>query len=77
MGILDRFKKKKIEPLLPLPAEPVKPILSTEPATMENLKAKIDLTLTHMDNLRIQYENLNERMKIIERLVTEIRSYCK
>jgi len=76
MGVLDRFKKKKEEPV-PLPIEPVKPIVSTEPATMENLKAKIDLSLTHLDNLRIQYENLNERMKNIERLVTEIRSYCK
>jgi len=77
MGILDRFKKKKEEPVV-LPMEPVKkPEFGAEPATLENVKARMELILTQLDSLRIQNENLNERIKNIERLVTEIRSYCK
>jgi len=80
MGILDRFKKK--EPLpdvgslpsLP-PALPEAPTL--EKTTMENVKAKIDLVATQLDSLRTQYETLNERIKNIEKVVTEIRSFCR
>lgn len=76
-GLKEKFIKKKVEPVLPLPVEPVKPEASFEPASLDNVKAKIELISTQIDSLRIQNENLNERMKNIERLVTEIRSYCK
>jgi hypothetical protein len=81
MGILSNLKqkmsRKKLEPLPALPPLPSKPETSFEPTNMDNVKAKMELVLTQMDSLRIQYETLNERMKNIERLVTEIRSYCK
>jgi len=81
MGILSNLKqklsRKKLEPLPPLPPLPSKPEISFEPTNMDNVKAKMELVLTQMDSLRIQYETLNERIKNIERLVTEIRSYCK
>lgn len=81
MGILSSIKqklgKKKLEPLPPLPLLPTKPEVSFEPTNIENVKAKVELSLTQLESLRIQYETLNERIKNIERLVTEIRSYCK
>jgi hypothetical protein len=71
------MSRKKLEPLPALPPLPSKPETSFEPTNMDNVKAKMELVLTQMDSLRIQYETLNERIKNIERLVTEIRSYCK
>lgn len=81
MGILsrikERFKRKKEEPVVEVPTGLVKPEVSLEPVTIENVKVKMELVLTQLDSLRIQYETLNERIKNIERLVTEIRAYCK
>jgi len=81
MGVFSNLKqklsRKKLEPLPPLPSLPTKPEVSFEPTNLENIKAKVELSLTQLDSLRIQYETLNERIKNIERLVTEIRSYCK
>lgn len=78
MGILDRLRRKK-EPLPPLPPpepEP-KPDTGLSLAAEGNVKAKIELMMTQMDSLQTQYAALNERIKNIERLVTEIRSFCK
>lgn len=76
MGILSRikgaFRKKKEEPIEELPEIPEEKE-SLEPATLENLKAKMDLILTQMESLKIQNETLLERLKIIERLLIEIR----
>lgn len=82
MGIFGRIKgifRRKKKELPPVPAEATrlaKPP-TTEAATMENMKAKMDLMMTHLDSLKVQNETLNERIKNIERLVTEIRGYCK
>jgi uncharacterized coiled-coil DUF342 family protein len=83
MGIFSFLKRKKetkplglppeVESLPPLP--PVKPEPSLESSSIENLKAKIDLLLTHVDSLKTQYETMNERIKNIEQMVQEIRSY--
>ncbi len=75
MGIISKIKeklgKKKEEPLeeLQIPEE----VPKLEPATLENMKAKMDLILTQMESLRIQNETLNERLKIIEKLLVEIK----
>ena len=78
MGIFSRiksiFRRKKEEPAEELPEIPEeKPLESLEPATLENLKAKMDLILTQMESLKIQNETLIERLKIIEKLLIEIR----
>lgn len=76
MGLFSRLKfwRKKEEPLPPVE---IKREIIPEATTMENLKAKMDLVLTQLDSLRVQNETLNERIKNIEKLVTEIRGYCK
>jgi len=77
MGIFSRLKfwKKKEEPLPAVPE--IKPEITPESTRIENVKAKMDLILTQLDSLRVQNETLSERIKNIERLVTEIRGYCK
>ena len=80
MGFFDRFRRKKKETELPeLPEEhvPATGQVGLESANAENVKAKIELLMTQMDSLQTQYSALNERIKNIERLVMEIRSFCK
>ncbi|MEM7821294.1 MAG: hypothetical protein QXX38_00530 [Candidatus Aenigmatarchaeota archaeon] len=80
MGIFSRIKErfKKKESLIPsLEAPPTLKEKTLEEVSLENLKAKIDLILTRLDSLNIQNTNLGERIERIERLVTEIRGYCK
>ncbi|MDI6798787.1 MAG: hypothetical protein QMD12_02205 [Candidatus Aenigmarchaeota archaeon] len=77
MGIFSFFRRKK-EPLqLPpeLPKfEAPKPV-SLEASAIENVKAKMDLLLTQLDSLKTQHETLNERIRNIEQILQEIRSY--
>ena len=81
MGIGSLFRRKKKESLPKLPpvsiTKPIPPKAETplEKSTLENVKAKIDLMLTQIDSLKTQYETLNERLKKIEQMVEEIRSY--
>jgi len=89
MGIFDRFRRKKKEsldePKFPAaapqtrpvaPGVPVAPAVPTS-ATRDSLKAEVDLVLSQMENVRMQYEAISARLQNIERLVTEIRSFCK
>ena len=79
MGFLSSLKEKfgkKKETLPTLPPLPPGPATTAELVTIENVKVKMELVLTQLDSLRVQYETLNERIKNIEKLVTEIRSYC-
>lgn len=89
MGILDRFKRRKKDrlddPALPLdaprqavprPALPYAPAVPTS-AMSGSIKAEMDLVLSQMENLRMQYDAISSRLQNIERLVTEIRSFCK
>jgi len=90
MGILDRLRRKKKDrldepryptaaPTTTAPAAPVVHIAPAVPtsATAGSLKAEMDLVLSQMENLRMQYEAVSSRLQNIERLVTEIRSFCK
>ena len=85
MGIFSWLRRKKKEslPLEPIEAAGVTEratravISGTEPVTMENVRAKLELMMTRLDSLSTQYAAMNERLKNIERLVTEIRSFCK
>ena len=83
MGIVDRikgaFRRKKGIELPPMPEIPeAKPSLSEAgDINIENYKAKMELMMTKLDSISTQYAALNERVKNIERLVTEIRSFCK
>ena len=77
MGIFSIFKKKEKPPAVDIKSLPPISELSLEKTSAENMKAKMDLIATQMDSLRTQYETLNERIKNIEKLVTEIRSFYK
>lgn len=92
MGLLDRLRRKKKyeldEPRFPAgypetmaaaattapvqyaPAVPISTATST-------LKSELDLLLSQMENLRMQYEAISSRLQNIERLVAEIRSFCR
>lgn len=83
MGILDKLRRKKKseldEPRFPegIPPSPLTaPAVTTSVAT-SSLKAEMDLVLSQMENMRMQYEAISSRLQNIERLVTEIRSFCK
>lgn len=82
MGIFDRFRRKKKAKLEALPSPAVGtdagrgPVTPTSVAT-GNVKAQMDLVLAQVDSLRMQYETINARLQNIERLVTEIRSFCR
>jgi len=38
---------------------------------------QMELLRTQLDNMRMQYESINARLQNIERVVAEIRSFCK
>jgi len=78
-----RRKKRESLPFEPIEAAGVSErtagatISEAEPVTIENVRAKLELVMTRLDSLSTQYAAMNERLKNIERLVTEIRSFCK
>lgn len=88
MGIFDRFRKKKKDDFLdvtalpPATAQPLTPGVPTVPGAPvavapTSSRAEIDLIASRLENLRMQYEAISVRLQNIERLVTEIRSFCK
>ncbi|MBI4894449.1 MAG: hypothetical protein HY833_01800 [Candidatus Aenigmarchaeota archaeon] len=46
-------------------------------ASQENMKAKIDLMMTQVDSIRLQNENLNERLVQIEKMVKQLLEMAK
>jgi hypothetical protein len=83
MGLLSRFRKKKEkldEPKFPANVPQQQPA-QTAPAvpmsSTSSIKAEMDLVLSQMENLRMQYEAINAKLQNIERVVTEIRSFCR
>jgi len=90
MGFFDRFRRKKKDKIFNTPTVKPPPAVTTQSTSMtppapavplavksENVRTEIELIRSQMDNIRIQYESINARLKNIERLVTEIRSFCK
>lgn len=45
---------------------------SSESASQENLKAKIDLMMTQIDSMKIQSQSMNERILQIENMVKQL-----
>ena len=93
MAILDFLKRKKknidLEPLPEItPPASYKPLPTSEPAyqvqpqTQTNIQPRMsnpemEVVISKIENLRMQYEAINARLQNIERMVTEIRSFCK
>ncbi len=50
---------------------------TSESATTANVKARMDLVLTQMDSLRVQYESVNERLINIEKMLKELYDMAK
>lgn len=81
--LIFRKKEKPIE--TPASLTPLSSRASALPAgypsisdtNLENLRAKVDLMLTQIDNLKIEYEAINQRMQNIERMVKEIYTMAK
>ena len=74
--------KKKESPaeaaLTNYPASPTnQPMGYPTDASTENLKAKVDLMLTQIDSLKIEYEAINQRIQNIERMVKELYAMAK
>lgn len=77
-----RFPTGVTPTTMPTAARPATPAVPTAPAVPTtamrgSLKAELDLVLSQMENLRMQYEAISSRLQNIERLATEIRSFCK
>jgi len=81
-------KKKELPPTeVPLvypPSAPSQPTYPTSPSgytapdtATENLRAKVDLMLTQIDSLKIEYEAINQRIQNIERMVRELYTMAK
>ncbi len=80
--IFGRGKKKEPSaeetPLTEYPAPYVPTNQPNYPdALSENLKAKIDLMLSQVDSLKIEYEAINQRIQNIERMVRELYTMAK
>lgn len=58
------------------PSYSAQPAYPTDVAS-ENLKAKVDLMLTQIDSLKIEYEAINQRIQNIERMVRELYAMAK
>jgi hypothetical protein len=72
------LKKKKQEAEIVLPPEPSPPKTETpESVSLESIKAKMDLIITHLDGLKAQYTTLNERLENLEKMVREIYQMAK
>lgn len=46
-------------------------------ASQENMKAKIDLMMTQVESIRLQNENLNERLVQIEKMMRQLLELSK
>jgi len=56
---------------------PLPPLPQNQFASQENMKAKIDLMMTQVDSIRLQNENLNERLVQIEKMVKQLLEMAK
>jgi hypothetical protein len=84
MSFLDRIGKifgkreeRLPEPVIPSAMEPTKFETTAESATIDNVKAKMDLVLTQLDSLRVQYQVLNEKVTTMEKILQELYKMAK
>ncbi len=78
-GIFQRRKRTEdlLKDLPPSPSPLLAASVTAETATAENVKARMDLVLTQMDSLRVQYETMNERISNIEKMLKELYDMAK
>ncbi len=88
MDILNIFKRKKKREFDTLD-EPLRPrdrvmqpdirsnIESSLSLSPNEMRSQIDLLSSQMQSMRLQYDAINARLQNIERIVIEIRSFCK
>ena len=78
------YPRPKIQPRVtpsqpPLPEARPAPLTFQQPSPMQSasgdLKPQVDLVMSQMQTLRMQYDAINARLQNIERVVTEIRSF--
>lgn len=76
MGFFDRFKRKKEIPKI---SEKIleEPEFKKEEVGIEPLKAKTDLLLMKIESLEARYESINEKLKNIERMLSELYQMAK
>lgn len=90
MGIFSRIaglfrrKKKPLDddilknlPRPPAAAAGMPRSITGEAVAAENVRARMDLVLTQMDSLRVQYETLNERLASVEKMIKELYDMAK
>jgi hypothetical protein len=51
--------------------------ITMESASMDNVKSKIELMATQLENLNIKYETLNQKIEQMQRMVSEIYRIAK
>jgi hypothetical protein len=56
---------------------PLPPLSQNQFASQENMKAKIDLMMTQVESIRLQNENLNERLGQIEKMIKQLLEMSK
>jgi hypothetical protein len=75
--IFGRKKKRKFEDLEkelpPIPEEKKKKRVDEEKIHMDNVKARLDLILTELDNIKIQNKVMTERIKNMEKTLAEMK----
>jgi hypothetical protein len=76
IGIFGKREEKLPEPEIPLTETP-KFDITPEIATIENVRTKMDLVLTQLDSLRVQYQVLNEKVTNMERILQELYKMAK
>lgn len=82
MSIFSRIKgifRRKEKPEIPseeIGVEMIKPgpeVARIQKITMDNLNARLDLIMTELDSIKTQNRTINERLKAMEKILTEMR----
>jgi len=54
-------------------APPSPRLTEREDIDVSNVKAKLDLLLTQMESIKIQNKNVEERLKVIEKMLADMK----
>ena len=77
-NIFRREKPPELPPTEELPEEPVEEVKEgseVRSAEISNLRIKLDLILTELDNIKTQNRMIDEKLKTIEKIIVEKRSH--